>query len=215
MTNDQLPMTNNIFLKGLLLGFAIAAPVGPIGVLCIQQTLQKGRLTGFVTGLGAATADGIYGGIAAFGLAGLTQWLVAQKVWLGIIGGLFLCYLGSQTIRKPIITQKTAPTPTRFARAYITTVGLTLTNPATILSFTAIFAGIGFVNQTANARSALILTLGVFLGSALWWLVLSLGVGWLRLGDNPTRSRWINVLAGIIIITFGIVALWSSLAAFR
>ncbi|MEC4805534.1 MAG: LysE family transporter [Jaaginema sp. PMC 1080.18] len=198
-------------LQGLLLGFAIAAPVGPIGVLCIQRTIQKGRLTGFLSGLGAATADGIYGGIAAFGLAGLTQWLVAQKMWLGLFGGLFLCYLGTQTLRKPPVTLETTTTPTGALSAYITTVGLTLTNPATILSFTAIFAGLGFVTQTTNTRSALLLTLGVFIGSALWWLLLSLGVGWLRLGNHPKRLRWINYIAGIIIIAFGIVTLWSSL----
>lgn len=208
-------MTHNLFLQGLLLGFAIAAPVGPIGVLCIQQTLQKGRLTGFFSGLGAATADGIYGGIAAFGLAGLTQWLVAQKMWLGLIGGLFLCYLGSQTLRKPVANLDTTNTSPRVVRAYITTVGLTLTNPATILAFTAIFAGLGFVTQTTDTRSALLLTLGVFVGSALWWLLLSLGVGWLRLGNNPKRLRWINYLAGIVIIAFGIIALWRSLAAFK
>jgi threonine/homoserine/homoserine lactone efflux protein len=203
-----------LFLKGLLLGLAIAAPVGPIGVLCIQRTLKKGRLTGFISGLGAATADGIYGSIAAFGLTWLTQFLIAQKFWLGLCGGIFLCYLGIQILRKPMLKLETTSSNSDLWAAYLSTLILTLTNPATILSFIAIFAGLGLVTTAASYTSALLLTAGVFLGSALWWLLLSAGVGWLQRhhgSDRITASRlrWIDYLSGIIIIAFGCIALWS------
>ncbi|MEM8809698.1 MAG: LysE family transporter, partial [Cyanobacteria bacterium P01_G01_bin.38] len=167
-----------LFLKGILLGFAIAAPVGPIGVLCIRRTLAYGRLSGLLSGLGAATADGVYGGIAAFGLALVSDFLVNQSSWLRIIGGLFLCYLGITTfLAKP--ANKAAPTTrTGLLGVYLSTVVLTLTNPATILSFVLIFAG--FAPADLGYGQAAILVSGVFLGSALWWIFLSGGVSMFR-----------------------------------
>lgn len=193
--------------QGLLLGFAIAAPVGPIGLLCIQRTLNRGRLAGLVSGLGAATADAIYGMIAGFGLTLISTFLVEQQVWLRIIGGLFLLYLGVQTFLTLPATEAAKLQQTGLASAYASTLVLTLTNPMTILSFVTIFAGLGLVNQGGDYGTATSLVLGVFCGSAAWWLLLSSGVSLLR--DKMSRPvlRWINRGAGVVIIGFGLFML--------
>lgn len=158
-------------LKGLVLGFSIAAPVGPIGVHCIRKTLQCGRVSGLVSGLGAATADLVYGMIAAFGLTFVSRFLLTEQFWLRGVGGLFLIYLGVKTfVSKTHIASHGKISRTSLTRDFITTFFLTMTNPMTILAFAAIFAGLGL--SKANG-SSILLVLGVFFGSALWWLVLS------------------------------------------
>ncbi len=195
-----------LLLQGLVLGFSIAAPVGPIGVLCIRRTLAEGRASGFVSGLGAATADAIYGSIAAFGLTVISSVLVEQKVWLGLIGGAFLCYLGIRTfLARPLPQPATAVHGQGLVSAYASTFFLTLTNPMTLLSFAAIFAG--FVRGNSDGLSSVMLVLGVFLGSAMWWLLLSGGVGLLRAQFDLNALRWVNRIFGIIIIAFGIIIL--------
>ena len=151
--------------------------MGPIGVLCIRRTLAEGRTTGLISGLGAATADAIYGCIAGFGLAFISDFLVSQQVWLQMIGGLFLCYLGLKTLlAKP--SEKAALVKGKgLFSAYASTFFLTLTNPMTILSFIAIFAGLGLAGTQNNYGTAGVLVLGVFIGSGLWWFLLSSGVG--------------------------------------
>lgn len=202
-----------IFLKGILLGFAIAAPVGPIGVLCIQRTLQNGRLAGFLSGLGAATADAFYGAVAAFGLTAVTGFLTAQQTWLRLIGGLFLLYLGIKSWRTPPTNPKLDEPAEKSGYCslfsyYTTTVLLTLTNPATILSFAVIFAGSGIVtSQETGWVTAALLVYGVFIGSALWWLLLSGGISLLRGRLTPSHLLWINRAAGLIIGGFGAILL--------
>jgi len=197
-----------ILLKGLVLGFAIAAPVGPIGVLCIRRTLADGRLIGFLSGLGAATADMFYGAVAAFGLTAIQSLLIRQQSWLQIVGGLFLLFLGFRTFFAPPADHAAAARPSAGKlSAYITTLGLTLTNPATILSFTFIFAGLRLGGPSAGFLSAAVLVLGVFLGSASWWLLLSQGVGFFRQRFNSQWMLWINRLAGVIIAASGLAAL--------
>jgi len=198
-------------LKGLLLGFSIAAPVGPIGVLCIRRSLAEGRQVGLATGLGAATADGMYGAVAAFGLTAVSGFLVAQKFWLGLIGGLFLCYLGVRTFISVPADNAAASRGAGLAAAYGSTLVLTLTNPMTILSFVAIFAGLGF-GAAAGYASAAALVAGVFLGSALWWLLLSTGVALFRSRVGDAWMRSVNRLSGTVILLFGIYAMT---AAFR
>lgn len=211
-------MDFSFFLRGFILGFSIAAPVGPIGILCIRSTLTKGRLVGLVSGLGAATADGIYGGIAAFGLTFIANFLMSYAVWLRLIGGLFLCYLGVTTfLAKPAKLEAVTESekPTKFAdyspilRAYGSTFLLTLTNPITILAFATVFAGLGLANTGGNYVSAAILVLGVFAGSAAWWLLLSSGINLFRRKFDTTGLRWVNRVAGIMIVAFGVVALLS------
>jgi threonine/homoserine/homoserine lactone efflux protein len=198
-------------LKGLVIGFSIAAPVGPIGVLCTRRTLAEGRLTGLVSGLGAATADAFYGCVAGFGLTFISSFLVAQQFWLRLIGGVFLCYLGIKTLLSRPAEQAAVSKGNGLAGAYASTFFLTLTNPMTILSFAAIFAGLGLAGSDGNYASAGILVLGVFLGSALWWLALSGGVGVFRQRFNLEGLQWVNRISGAVILGFGLFALVSIL----
>ena len=195
--------------RGIVIGFSIAAPVGPIGVLCIRRTLAEGRLSGLVSGLGAATADAIYGCIAGFGLTFISNIFVQQQVWFRLIGGAFLCYLGLKTLlTKP--REQAAPAEGKgLVGAYASTFLLTLTNPLTILSFAAVFAGLGVADASRSYVSASVLVLGVFTGSALWWLVLSGSVGLFRTRFNPRGLHWVNRISGLIITGFGLFALLS------
>ena len=201
-----------IFLRGLIIGLSIAAPVGPIGVLCIRRTLAEGRAIGFSSGLGAATADGLYGAVAAFGLTLVTNALVEQRLWLQGIGGIFLCYLGWRTwTAVPRMVTGSAARGGGLTAAWASTFALTLTNPTTILSFAAIFAGLGLGRAVGGHGAASTMVVGVFLGSALWWLFLSVSVGLLRSSLPPDRLRWINRSSGAIIGAFGVAALVSML----
>ncbi len=198
-------------LKGLALGFSIAAPVGPIGLLCIRRSLADGRTAGLVTGLGAATADAAYGAVAAFGLTAVSASLVAQKFWLGLIGGAFLCYLGARTFVAPPGRDAAQAQSATLTSAYTSTLVLTLTNPMTILSFVAVFAGLG-LGASPDYESAGALVAGVFLGSAFWWLLLSGGVSLVRTRVGDGWMRLVNHLSGAMIGAFGIYAL---VTAFR
>ncbi|HLA24836.1 MAG TPA: LysE family transporter [bacterium] len=198
--------------RGLVIGFSIAAPVGPIGVLCIRRTLSDGRAAGFVSGLGAATADAVYGSIAGFGLTAISGVLVGGQARLRLVGGLFLCYLGVRTLRSRSVEGGApggAVLPARgLAGAYATTFVLTLTNPMTIISFAAIFAGLG-IAAARDYGSAALLVAGVFTGSALWWFILSGIASSVRGRMRPGSLRWVSLAAGVIITSFGILALLS------
>ncbi len=204
-------MDFNFWLRGLIIGFSIAAPVGPIGVLCIRRTLAEGRASGIASGLGAATADALYGCIAGFGLTFIANVLVSQQIWLRLIGGAFLCYLGIRTLLAKPAEQAAPDKGAGLAGAYASTFLLTLTNPMTIISFAAIFAGLGLGNASGDYTSAGILVLGVFVGSALWWLILSGGVGMFREKFNLRGLQWINRISGAIVTGFGLFALLSAL----
>jgi threonine/homoserine/homoserine lactone efflux protein len=202
------------WLKGMLIGFAIAAPVGPIGLLCIQRTLARGRWSGVLSGLGAASADAVYGCIAGFGLASLAGLLLAWQMELRLVGGLFLLYLGWRTWLTPPAAEQARVRPSRAGLLgdYLSTFALTLTNPVTILAFLGIFAGLGLAGGAGNFTAAGALVLGVFAGSLLWWLLLVGGVGLLRGRLSPTVLRWINLASGLMIAGFGI---WALLAVVR
>lgn len=204
-----------LLLRSLIIGFSIAAPVGPIGVLCIRRTLAFGRVSGLVSGLGAATADACYGSLAALGLAAATNLLIAQQNWLRLFGGLFLCYLGLRTLLEPpatlsplySVSLQTRPTRQLWGD-YLSTLALTLTNPLTILSFIAIFTSLGVA--TSQLNQGLLVVAGVFLGSATWWLMLSSIASVLRQRFlTPGGLRWINRLSGLIILGFGLGTLIS------
>ncbi|WKZ38090.1 MAG: LysE family transporter [Anaerolineales bacterium] len=194
----------SIFLRAFIIGISIAAPVGPIGVLCIRRTLADGKLAGFLSGMGAASADIVYGAIAAFGLAAGTSLLVNNFIWMRLIGGVFLLYLGLKTFREEP-TEHTAQTKrVSLLSMYLSTFFLTITNPMTILAFAAIFAGTMLGEKMG---SPLVIVAGVFVGSAVWWLTLSLGVGTMRERLTKTHMVWINRISGIIIFVFGVFAL--------
>ncbi|MGI8588028.1 MAG: LysE family translocator [Chloroflexia bacterium] len=197
-------------LKGVVIGFSIAAPVGPIGVLCIRRTLTSGRAYGFVSGLGAATADATYGAVAGLGLTFISGLLIGGQFWLRLVGGLFLIWLGVRTFQALPIGTSASGSAVGLARAYFSTLLLTLTNPLTILSFTLVFAGLGLASRAPDYGSVVLLMAGVFVGSALWWLLLAAGVGMLRERMRAEGLRWVNRVSGTVIAGFGVIALVSA-----
>lgn len=200
----------DLFLRGLIIGFSIAAPVGPIGVLCIRRTLTEGRASGFLSGLGAATADALYGCVAGFGLTVISGFLIDQRFWIQLIGGIFLLALGIKTLRSIPAERAAAASGSGLAASYASTLLLTLTNPMTILSFAAIFAALGVADTGGDLSAAARLVLGVFIGSAAWWLILSGGVGLMREKLSAVVLRWTNRLSGAILLVFGAVAVWQA-----
>ncbi len=193
--------------RGIVIGFSIAAPVGPIGVLCIRRTLADGRTVGLATGLGAATADACYSAVAALGITLIAHLLLGYQGVIRVIGGLFLCFLGLRTfVTAP--GERSARMAGRTVRqAYLSAVVLTLTNPTTILSFVAIFAGVGAGG--GDSGKAMLLVLGVFAGSALWWVLLSSSVAVIRTRVGPRLLQWVNRFSGMVLIAFGLLALAS------
>lgn len=201
-------MDIELLLKGFVVGLSIAAPVGPIGILCIKRTIEDGKFAGFVSGLGAATADGLYGLIAGLGLTMITSFLLDYQEWIQNVGVAFLFYLGIKIfISKPAATSAKAEGGNIYT-AYFSTFFLTLTNPITILSFIAIFSGLGMSKVSEQSFSELYIVLGVFLGSTLWWFLLSNFAGLFRKQATESSLLIINKISGSIILIFGI---WSLL----
>ncbi len=199
-----------VLLKGLILGLLIAIPIGPIGVLCVQRTLAKGRLSGFISGLGAATADGFYGAVVAFGLMTIIHFLQDQQTTLRLVGGIFLLYTGIKTIyTKPRPPNRYTESGGGLFGDYLSTLFLTIINPTTIISFTALFAGIGIGTFGNNILASVCLVTGVFFGSTLWWLLLCFGVTWMKTRTKNFSLEIINKLSGVIIALFAVVVLLS------
>ncbi|HUK03735.1 MAG TPA: LysE family transporter [Burkholderiales bacterium] len=199
-----------LFLKALVFGFLLAGSVGPLWVLCFRRTLAQGAGTGLASGMGVALADGLYGAVAAFGLTAISGFLLRQAFWIGLAGGLFLVYLGLKTLLARPSLDGGAEERIGGARAFLSTLGLTLANPPTIVAFAAIFAGLGLV--TSDYAAAAWVVLGVFLGSASWWIVLVAGTGWLRGRIGPRLLRGLNLVSGLGILGF---AAWQFAALMR
>ena len=200
-------MRTDLVVRGFLLGFAVAAPVGPIGVLVIRRTLAVGPRAGFVSGLGAATADAAYGCVAVLGLAAASHILVAHAGLLRIGGGLFLGWFGLRTLlARPVAGGEAGGPGPPLWTAYGSTLLLTVTNPMTILSFAAAFAGLGLASGVTGPGAGLSLVAAVFLGSMLWWALLSGTVGLLRGALGTAALRTVNWVAGILLVGFGLVA---------
>jgi threonine/homoserine/homoserine lactone efflux protein len=189
-----------VFAKGLLFGFLLAASVGPMWVLCFRRTIAQGPLAGLASGMGIAVADGFYGAVAAFGLTAISGFLLRHSFWIGLVGGLFLVYLGIKMLLSRPSVDESPQERVGHLQAFLSTLGLTLANPPTILAFAAIFAGLGLV--TGDYGSATLVVAGVFLGSASWWLILAAGAGWLRGRMGPGLLRTINVVSGLTILGF-------------
>ena len=206
------PMDLPLLARGFLLGLSIAAVLGPIGLLCVRRTLVGGFAVGFVSGLGAATADASYAAIAGFGVSAVAALLVDQRLWLRVVGGAFLVYLGLRTVGAMPSQRAAEVGATRLVGAYTSTLVLTLSNPMTILSFAGVFAGIGLGSvSAASIDAALALVLGVFAGSATWWLVLASVTARLRSRLTTRRLRVVNIASGLLILGFGVQALASAL----
>jgi threonine/homoserine/homoserine lactone efflux protein len=199
------------FGRGFAIGFAIAAAIGPIGLLCIRRSLVEGALVGAVSGLGAATADGFYASIAAFGLTAVADLLVGGRRVLGVVGGCFLLILAAHSLLRPAVAAAGDRPPRTLLSAYATTVGLTIANPATILSFAAAFVGLGLAGHSAPIAAALVL--GVFSGSAAWWITLAASVSAFRSRLGPAGLRRLAAGSSVLIGLLGGLAVAASLAA--
>jgi threonine/homoserine/homoserine lactone efflux protein len=198
-----------LFLKGLAFGFLLAGTVGPMWVLCFRRTVAQGAPAGLASGMGIAVADGLYGAVAAFGLSAISGVLLKHSFWIGLVGGLFLLYLGVRILLSRPELNASNESPVGLMQGFLTTLGLTLANPPTILAFAAIFAGLGLVSSEFSA--AALVVLGVFLGSASWWIILAAGANWLRGRAGPALFRAINIVSGVSILVF---AVWQLGAAF-
>jgi threonine/homoserine/homoserine lactone efflux protein len=196
--------------RGLVIGFAVAAAIGPIGLLCIRRTLVEGAAVGAASGLGAATADGIYASIAAFSLTAAADLLVGARRPLGVVGGCFLVALALYSFRSRAEAAADSP-PRTLLSAYATTVGLTIANPATILSFAAAFVGLGLAGHDTLTAAAIVL--GVFSGSAGWWVLLALVVSRLRERLGPGALRRLAAGSSVLMGLLGLAAVAASLAA--
>jgi len=195
-----------LFLKGIIIGFAMAVPIGPIGIICIRKTLTEGRVRGLIIGLGAATADLLYGSVAAFGLTVISDTLLSHRIWIRLVGGALLLFLGIRTFLARPKDPKFQIQNSGRLRSYFTTVFLTLTNPLTIFAFLAVFAALGLGNGL-SFFAASVLVAGVFAGSFLWFLSLSSGATLFRNKLDVIGLGWVNKIAGILIIISGIIAI--------
>lgn len=205
-------MLVGLLLKGMLVGLIIAVPAGPVGVLCIRRTIFHGRLAGFVSGFGAATADAVFGIIAGFGLTVISDLLLGYQDWLRVIGSAFLLLIGLKAFgADPLAGTQSQRDPESLVADFASTFFLTITNPITILAFLAIFAGIGFTGEEATLGRAAVLVLGVWLGSLLWWAALAFGAGMLRLSFRRIHLVWINRGSGGILVVSGVALLGSVL----
>lgn len=202
-------MLIELFFRGVGIGFVVAAPVGPIGMLVINRTLAEGWLLGLATGLGAAVADTLYGCVGAFGLTFISHFLMGYAVWTRLMGGLFLCYLGIKTILAKPEKGEAGASRVRYAIAFSTTVLLTLANPVTILMFMAVFAGLGFGTGGGAYGAAGSVVAGVFAGSMLWWAILTEGLALIHHRLAPGTMRYINLVSGALLCVFGAVAILS------
>jgi threonine/homoserine/homoserine lactone efflux protein len=199
----------SLLLWSLMIGLSIAAPVGPIGLLTIQRSLEHGPRAGLATGLGAAVADAVYGAIGAYGVNWLVNALVAARVPLALFGGVFLLWMAARLLRAPVAERAASTAPARNGWQYFAgTFVLTLSNPATIFSFIAIF---GTVAGRASSGSPALMVLGVLIGSALWWLLLSTLVGRLRDRFDAAWRRRINLGSAAVLGGFAVWQLASLL----
>jgi threonine/homoserine/homoserine lactone efflux protein len=188
----------------MLAGLALAAPVGPVGLLCIRRTLSRGMLSGFLSGMGAAVADAIYASVAAFGVTVISSTLTRYSNTLEIVGGILLCILGVHAIVSHRVVKEREITAQNMVQTFFSTLVLTLTNPATIIGYAALFSALGLIDEEGSRQGAIVLVAGVFAGSALWWLLLSTVMHHLRHFISDCGLKWINLVSGSFLTLFGI-----------
>jgi threonine/homoserine/homoserine lactone efflux protein len=197
-----------LFGKGVVLGLSIAAPIGPMALLCLRTTLTHGFVPGLLGGLGVAAGDVFYAALAAFGLQAATALLTGQSLWLGVLGGLYLLWFGIGTIRQPLPTAAAAENGRRRGLAtFVTTFLLTLANPPTIMIFAAMFASLGLIEARAGTATALAVILGVLAGSAGWWVLFAVVVSRFRGRLQGPVFVWVNRVSGAALAGFGVLAL--------
>jgi threonine/homoserine/homoserine lactone efflux protein len=196
-----------IFFKSLALGFAVSAPVGPVGIICMDRSLRHGKLTGLSAGMGATVADTFYGAIAAFGMASVTDFLLAHEMWFRLLGGIIVLALAWRTyFMPPPLFQNRQPGEKRpMARIFRETFFITLSNPMTVLAFMAVYAGLGI--HAESKQDICLVLLGVFLGAGMWWTFLSLSTVFMRHRLSATVLGRFSRGAGIAIALFGAAAI--------
>jgi threonine/homoserine/homoserine lactone efflux protein len=202
-------MDLSLFLRGILVGVAIAVPVGPIGVLCVRRTILRGPISGLVSGLGAAVADTVFGCVAALGLTAVSDALIQHQTWLKLGGGAFLCAIGLRSFTTDPKPPPRGPADRSLIGDFASTFALTLTNPITIVALAAIFAALGVVNEELTAEDTVALVGGVFAGSAAWWLLLAAIAVPIRGRLDPNHLEWIARMAGVLLISSGLYVLAS------
>jgi threonine/homoserine/homoserine lactone efflux protein len=208
-----VPPTLLYLIKGIFVGLVIALPAGPVGVLCVRRTFFEGPWFGIVSGLGAAVADVIFGIVAGLGLTVVRDWLLGYQEWLGALGGVYLLVVGARALRSRSNADPQPLGGENLAAAFASTFALTITNPITILAFAGIFAKVG-VSQGAGFLDTGVLVGGVFLGSLLWWLGLSFGIGGLRRAAGTLHLVWLNRVSGGILTLSGLGLLIAALLTF-
>ncbi len=204
-------MVLEFLIKGVIIGFTASVPLGPIGVLCIQKTISKGRISGFVSGLGAATSDMFYAIIAGFGLSFVTNFILENQLYLKIAAAIILFYLGFKIFFTKTVNeiQQSKKKGTGLFGDFISIFLLTVSNPLALFFFGGAFAAFGFVSEGSGLTSIMLLTVGVFIGAALWWTILTTIVNLFRSKFKIKRLWWVNKIAGIIVILFGVLAIIS------
>jgi len=199
-----------IFLKGIAAGMVIAVPVGPVAVICIKRAMYYGLPGGFSAGMGAAIADAFFGAVAGFGIAAVSHFLITQEVWIRLVGGIALLAIGFLFVFFPGSPPEKGPSRAGLAGTFLTTFMLTLTNPITIITFLTVFASLGLASAPMSYGAAGVLVAGVFLGSAIWWLSISLAVllarGKIGTAWMPMMKRW----CGVLVFGFGVYAVWDA-----
>lgn len=203
-------MWANLFLKGWLIGFSVAVPVGPIGILCIRHSLTHGRTHGLVAGLGAACADACYGALAAFAMTLLCDFFNHYQIPCQLVGAGFLCYLGITTLLSVHLSYGKLSTPPsmNLIRVFFMAFLLTLTNPLTALSLLGIYAALGINLSEGQISSMLSIATGIFIGSTAWWLLLSFGTSLIRKKISPSFTCLLNQICGIALLTFGLIVVF-------
>jgi threonine/homoserine/homoserine lactone efflux protein len=200
-------MQPSFFLRGIAVGFALAAPIGPVGVLCIRRALADGRHAAFIAGLGAAVADTFYGAVAGLGLTVVSSFLVSHQLALRLVGGLFLIVLGVRGLRASAIAETTPNQGPGLLRDVVSTFLITLTNPATIFAAFGVFAALGALTGPGESGPGTYYVLGVFGGSALWWLLLSAAAGAARARLSPRRLDLLMRGSGGFLLLCGLLVM--------
>jgi threonine/homoserine/homoserine lactone efflux protein len=200
----------DLLFKGIILGLSVSIPIGPIGLLCIDRTINKHFWSGLFSGVGAATADTLYGLIAAFGISFISNLLISEEFYIQLFGGILLIIIGLRSFRlKPRKTRSYEVSPKHYLKDFFSAFILTITNPGTIIFFMAVFSGFGFVRSTGDFAYTGTLICGIFIGSVLWWLTLSGSAYLLKPKINDKFLTGLNHLSSTAIILFGLIILIS------
>lgn len=204
-------MLTSLFLQGSLIGFSMAIPVGPVGMLCIQHALRRGLAGGLIAGLGAALADAVYGGMAGFGVSLLSHVITSYQIWFQLMGAVILSILGIRIFKSHPSELETSKSSFSCSRIFFSTFALTLTNPLTLLCFAAVYTSFGITPSDEAIMPGLMLSLGIMLGAGLWWMLLSMTVAFIGKKYQIASIPLFNRISGGVLTGFGCLASFSVL----